>query len=212
MTLIEFVNTNWHRGNKVMLQNGKEYLVKGVKGHGKYLLLYSEEYDSNFVADHYIVERRTSDYEEPEEVYLEMKRQKQAAAEALRAAEREERLRRKAEIRQKHIEEQHRAHEEAMARKAAKAAAKAARKEVEAAAAAAKKAAAKPAPKPVAKAAPVAKPAPKPAVAKPAPVAKETPKPAEPAAPVADSPRKRIRQRIKVMTSKIEKVEIFKKK
>ena len=26
--------------------NGKEYLVKGTKGHGRWLLLYSEEYDN----------------------------------------------------------------------------------------------------------------------------------------------------------------------
>ena len=28
MTLKEFVDTNWHRGNVVKLKNGKEYLVK----------------------------------------------------------------------------------------------------------------------------------------------------------------------------------------
>ena len=74
MTIKEFVDTNWHRGNVVRLKNGKEYLVKGTKGHGRWLLLYSEEYDAKFVADYRIVDCRTSDYEEPEEVYLEKKR------------------------------------------------------------------------------------------------------------------------------------------
>ena len=35
MTLKEFVDTNWHRGNVVKFKNGKEYLVKGTKGHGR---------------------------------------------------------------------------------------------------------------------------------------------------------------------------------
>ena len=39
MTIKEFVDTNWHRGNVVRLKNGKEYLVKGTKGHGRWLLL-----------------------------------------------------------------------------------------------------------------------------------------------------------------------------
>lgn len=121
MTLQEFNEINWHRGNVAKLQNGKEYLVKGTKGHGRWLLLYSEEYDKCFVADHKIVNCRTSDYEEPEEVYLEMKRQKQAEAEAKREAERQEYLRAKAERKQKNIEAQERAHQEALARKAAKA-------------------------------------------------------------------------------------------
>ena len=90
MTLQEFNEINWHRGNVAKLKNGKEYLVKGTKGHGRWLLLYSEEYDKCFVADHKIVDCRTSDYEEPEEVYLEMKRQKQAEAQAKRDAERRE--------------------------------------------------------------------------------------------------------------------------
>lgn len=76
MTQKEFIETNWHRGNVVKLENGKEYLVKGTKSHGKYLLLYSEEYDKCFIADHNIVDCRTSDYEEPIEVYLEHKRQR----------------------------------------------------------------------------------------------------------------------------------------
>lgn len=121
MTLQEFNEINWHRGNVAKLQNGKEYLVKGTKGHGRWLLLYSEEYDKCFVADHKIVDCRTSDYEEPEEVYQEMKRQKQAEAEAKREAERQEYLRAKAERKQKNIEAQERAHQEALARKAAKA-------------------------------------------------------------------------------------------
>ena len=48
MTLKEFVETNWYRGNVVKFKNGKEYLVKGTKGHGRWLLLYSEEYDKCF--------------------------------------------------------------------------------------------------------------------------------------------------------------------
>lgn len=110
MTLKEFVDTNWHRGNVVKLKNGKEYLVKGTKGHGRWLLLYSEEYDKCFVADYRIVDCRTSDYEEPEEVYLEKKRKHQEEAAAKREAERQEYLRAKAERKQKNIEAQERAH------------------------------------------------------------------------------------------------------
>lgn len=120
MTQEEFNAINWHRGNVVRLNNGKEYLVKGTKGHNRFLLLYSHEFDSSFVADYRIVDCRTSDYEEPVEVYLEMKRQKQAEAEAKREAERQEALKAKAERRQKNIEAQERAHQEALARKAAK--------------------------------------------------------------------------------------------
>lgn len=120
MTQNEFNNINWHRGNVAKLQNGKEYLVKGTKGHGRFLLLYSHEYEKCFVADYRIVDCRTSDYEEPEEVYQEMKRQKQAEAEARREAERQEYLRAKAERKQRNIEEQERIHQEALARKAAK--------------------------------------------------------------------------------------------
>ena len=100
MTIKEFVDTNWHRGNVVRLKNGKEYLVKGTKGHGRWLLLYSEEYDAKFVADYRIVDCRTSDYEEPEEVYLEKKRKHQEEAAAKREAERQEYLREKAERKQ----------------------------------------------------------------------------------------------------------------
>ena len=121
MTLQEFNEINWHRGNVAKLKNGKEYLVKGTKGHGRWLLLYSEEYDKCFVADHKIVDCRTSDYEEPEEVYLEMKRQKQAEAQAKRDAERQEYLRQKEERKQKNLQEQERIHQEALAKKAAKA-------------------------------------------------------------------------------------------
>ncbi len=125
MTLKEFNDINWHRGNVVMLENGKEYLVKGTKGHGRWLLLYSEEYDKCFVADYRIVECRTDDYEEPEEIYLERKRRHQEEAEAMREAERMERLRAKEERKQRNLQEQERIHQEAMARKAAKAARKA---------------------------------------------------------------------------------------
>lgn len=121
MTIKEFVDTNWHRGNVVRLKNGKEYLVKGTKGQGRWLLLYSEEYDAKFVADYRIVDCHTSDYEEPEEVYLEKKRKHQEEAAAKREAERQEYLRAKAERKQKNIEAQERAHQEALARKAAKA-------------------------------------------------------------------------------------------
>ncbi len=121
MTLQEFNEINWHRGNVAKLKNGKEHLVKGTKGHGRWLLLYSEEYDKSFVADHDIVDCRTSDHEEPEEVYLEMKRQKQAEAQAKRDAERQEYLRQKEERKQKNLQEQERIHQEALARKAAKA-------------------------------------------------------------------------------------------
>lgn len=125
MTQEEFKNTNWHRGNMVKLDNGKEYLVKGLKSHGNYLLLYSWEYDSCFIADHNIVAYRTDDYEEPEEIYLEMKRRKQEEARERMEAEKQERLRLKEERKQRNLQEQERIHQEALARKAAKANAKA---------------------------------------------------------------------------------------
>lgn len=59
MTQEQFNSTDWHRGNTVRLNNGKEYPVKRVKKSR--LLLYSEEYDSFFTADFRIVEERTSD-------------------------------------------------------------------------------------------------------------------------------------------------------
>lgn len=121
MTQKEFSETNWHRGNIAQLDNGKEYQVKGIKGHGRWLLLYSEEYDKCFVADYQIVECRTSDYEEPEEIYLERKRQHQEEAAAKREAERQAHLRAKEERKQRNLMEQERIHLEALARKAAKA-------------------------------------------------------------------------------------------
>lgn len=121
MTEEEFKSINWRRGNFVRLMNGNEYIVKGTKCHGRYLLLYSVEYGKLFVADHNIVDCRTSDFEEPEEIYLERKRQRQAEAEAKREAERQEYLRLKAERKRHNIEEQERIHQEAVARKAARA-------------------------------------------------------------------------------------------
>lgn len=120
MTLKEFNEINWHRGNVAKLNNGKEYLVKGTKGHGKYLLLYSDEYDKYFMADYNIVECRISDYEEPEEVYQEKKRQKQAEAQAKRDAERQALLKAKEERKQKKLQEQELIRQEALAKKAAK--------------------------------------------------------------------------------------------
>ncbi len=214
MTIEEYYKTNWHRGNEVKLNNGKVYLVKGTKGHRKFLLLYSAEYDANFVADYRIIDCRTSDYEEPEEVYLEKKRQKQEAAEALREAERQERLKAKEERKRRNLEEQERIHQEALARKAAKRAlmeeeqkakakakaekdaAKAEEKAKAKAEAKAKKAAAKAEAKPVAKAEP--KPVAKP-VAKAEPVAT-----AEPASEATGEQPKRKRKRIGI--SRIEKV------
>ena len=195
MTLKEFVDTNWHRGNVVKLKNGKEYLVKGTKGHGRWLLLYSEEYDAKFVADYRIVDCRTSDYEEPEEVYLEKKRKHQEDAAAKREAERQEYLRAKAERKQKNIEAQERAHQEAAARKAAAKAQH--QKEQEA-----KKEPAKVAPKvePVKEQKPV----------KPV----ETPTEVKTVEPAPEAPKKRVRQRIRITsaTPVREKVEFFKKK
>lgn len=196
MTQEEFINTNWHRGNMVRLENGKEYLVKGVKGHGRYLLLYSWEYDQSFVADHNIVDCRTCDYEEPDEVYLERKRRRQAEAEAIREAERQERLRLRAERRQRNIQEQERIHQEAVARKAAKAAQKALLAEQAKAAKAAKAAAAKG--KPETKARPVVAES----VAKP--VGKETVD-VQKAEAVSEQPKPK-RKRIRI--NRVERVEI----
>lgn len=203
MTQEEFNNINWHRGNVVMLENGKEYFLKGTKGHGKYLLLYSEEYDSSFVADYRIVNCRTSDYEEPEEVYLEKKRKHQAEAEARREEERQAARLAKAERKRMNLEAQERAHQEALARKAAKikerelARQKAleleqSRQEAKAAKKAAQE---KPQPKPQPKVQP--KPQPKPAPVVEAKKA-ETPKAAEPA---PEAPRKRVRQRIRISSA-----------
>ena len=197
MTLKKFVDTNWHRGNVVRLKNGKEYLVKGTKGHGRWLLLYSEEFDAKFVADYRIVDCRTSDYEEPEEVYLEKKRKHQEEAAAKREAERQEYLRAKAERKQKNIEAQERAHQEAIARKAA---AKARSQKVQ-----------------------EAKKEPSKVAAKVEPVkeqksvkAIETPKEVKAVkeeAPAEEAPKKRVRQRIRISAAPVrEKVEFFKKK
>ena len=195
MTLKEFVDTNLHRWNIVRLRNGKEYLVKGTKGHGRWLLLYSEEFDAKFVADYRIVDCRTSDYEEPEEVYLEKKRKHQEEAAAKREAERQEYLRAKAERKQKNIEAQERAHQEAAARKAAAKAQH--QKEQEA-----KKEPAKVAPKvePVKEQKPV----------KPV----EAPTEVKTVEPAPGAPKKRVRQRIRITsaTPVREKVEFFKKK
>lgn len=190
MTQEEFNGINWHRGNVVRLKNGKEYLVKGTKGHGKYLLLYSLEFDSNFVADHCIVMERTSDYEEPEEVYLEMKRQKQAEAQTKREAERQERIREKAEKRERNLREQERIRQEAKAAKEARRF-EAQQKSIEA--------------NPV-----------EPVDLPTSPVAhksqKQDPqKPENTEESVVRTPRKRIRQRIKVTSVVREKVEFFKK-
>lgn len=124
MVLNDFNKTDWNRGNLVRLSNGKEYFVKGVKGHGRYLLMYSEEFDAYFVADHRIVDCRTSDYVEPAEVYLEHKRLKHEAALARQEAYRQEQIRLKAERRERNLREQERIHLEAVARKAAKKVAK----------------------------------------------------------------------------------------
>lgn len=195
MTKQEFDTTNWQRGNVAKLKNGKEYLVKGVKGHGKYILLYSLEYDSCFVADYRIVDCRTSDYEEPEEVYLEHKRKKQEEAEAKREAERQAYLKAKEERKQRNIQEQERMHLEALARKAAKRNMQPEQKKAEAVK-----------PKPEVKATHVEKPKP---VVKAEPV--EKPKPAVKAEPVASSeptteqPKKK---RKRIMISRAEKVQI----
>jgi len=55
----EFNDIPWQYGNKVRLTNGKEYTVKKKKK--RYLLLYSDEYNAYFVADHRITVERTSD-------------------------------------------------------------------------------------------------------------------------------------------------------
>lgn len=63
MTQEEYNNTDWQRGNVVRLTNGKEYLVKKPKK--KFLLLYSAEHESYFVANCAIIDCRTSDNVEP---------------------------------------------------------------------------------------------------------------------------------------------------
>jgi hypothetical protein len=195
MTIKEFYETNWHRGNEVRLNNGKEYLVKGTKGHGRFLLLFSEEYEKCFIADYKIVDCRTSDYEEPEEVYLEKKRLEREAAEAQREAERLERLREKQERKLRNLEEQERQHQEALARKAAK---KKAAEEKKAEGKKAEQQKAKAEAKPASKVEPksVAKPVAKP-IAKAEPVATSE--------PTAEQPK---RKRKRITISRVEKVEI----
>ena len=194
MTLKEFVDTNWHRGNVVKLKNGKEYLCKGTKGHGKYLLLYSLEYDSCFVADYRIVECQVSDYEEPEELYLEQKRKRQEEAAAKQEAERQEHLRAKAERKQQNIDRQERIHRETVARKAA---AKAQRQQTEAFG------------NEVVNNAVNKEPINEHKLVEPA----ETPKEVKAAEPASEAPKKRVRQRIRVSSTPIrEKVEYFNKK
>lgn len=172
MTQTEFNETNWHRGNVVKLDNGKEYFLKGTKGHGKYLLLYSEEYETCFVADFRIVDCRTSDYEEPDEVYLEKKRKRREALEALREAERQAFLQAKLERKLRNLQEQERIHQEALARKAAKKLAQEQKQAAAAAIAKQKKVAATVAPEPKKVAATVA-PEPKNVAAVTAPEATE---------------------------------------
>lgn len=63
MTQEEYNSTDWNRGNRVRLTNGKEYLVRRQKK--RFLILYSAEYDAFFIADHHIIVCRTSDFIEP---------------------------------------------------------------------------------------------------------------------------------------------------
>ena len=197
MTLKEFVDTNWHRGNVVKFKSGKEYLVKVTKGHGRWLLLYSEEYDKCFVADYRIVDCRTYDYEEPGEVYLEKKRKHQEEAAAKREAERQEYLCAKAERKQKNIEAQERAHQEAVARKAAAKAQSQKAQEVK---------------KETVKVVPKAESVKDQKQVKAVETPKEV-KAVKEEAPAQEAPRKRVRQRIKISAAPLrEKVEFLKKK
>ncbi|MDO4210251.1 MAG: hypothetical protein Q4D23_00830 [Bacteroidales bacterium] len=63
MTQEEYNNIDWQRGNVVRLTNGKEYPVKKPKK--RFLLLYSAEHESYFVANCDIIDCRTSDNVEP---------------------------------------------------------------------------------------------------------------------------------------------------
>lgn len=63
MTQEEYNSIDWQRGNVVRLTNGKEYPVKKPKK--RYLLLYSAEHESYFVANCDIIDCRTSDNVEP---------------------------------------------------------------------------------------------------------------------------------------------------
>ena len=60
MTAEEYNSTDWQHGNSVRLTNGKEYLVMRQKK--RFLLLLSVEFMAYFVADHRIIDCRTSDY------------------------------------------------------------------------------------------------------------------------------------------------------
>ena len=60
MTTEVYNSTDWQHGNRVRLTNGKEYHVMRQKK--RYLLLLSVEYMAYFVADHRIIQSRTSDY------------------------------------------------------------------------------------------------------------------------------------------------------
>ena len=59
MTVEEFNQINWHRGNIVRLTNGKEYPVK--KTRKNWLILYSVEYHQFFIVNHTYVAERVSD-------------------------------------------------------------------------------------------------------------------------------------------------------
>ena len=61
MTQEEFNNIDWHRGNYVRLENGKEYKVSLVKKNGRHLILKSEEYSTHFLVLYNIIVERTSD-------------------------------------------------------------------------------------------------------------------------------------------------------
>lgn len=58
MTELEFNNTNWQHHDIVRLTNGKQYVVQKKK-RKKYILLFSTEYETYFVADYRITECRT---------------------------------------------------------------------------------------------------------------------------------------------------------
>lgn len=61
----EFFNTIWHHGNKVRLNNGKEYDVINFMPKQKGLYLYSEEFDSRFLAHHAWIDCRTDERRVP---------------------------------------------------------------------------------------------------------------------------------------------------
>lgn len=57
MTLEEFTQINWNRGNTVRLKNGKEYFC--AKRGNKGLVLWSYEYKTLFYVSHHIIEAQT---------------------------------------------------------------------------------------------------------------------------------------------------------